>query len=281
MVLLHRTTLALLRTRAIWAWAATMLPSHLSPLPVATTQAGLASTNPTSTTVVSAHSLQAEARATHRCPQDSQVPARLLQGTRPLRLDTRLPHQASAALVSARHLQATRLPALSTRLHRRATRPPRLRMVLPLRRRTLQLRQVTHRRRLRTRPRRQATAQPHRRTVAQPPHTTARRHLRTARLRLLTAPRAHSLVPPTTGAHPPRPRRRHTALPARSTLPQAPLATQRTLLRRPSSLLRLRVRHHTRRLRLSGRQQARPTRLHRRSSREQLPPSSTRVNVFM
>jgi hypothetical protein len=238
-----------------------MLPSRLLLLLVATMPVGSASTSPTSTMVVSARSLQAEAQATLRCLQDSQAPAQHRQATHPLRLDTRLPLQASAALGSVPPRQATRLPALSTRQLRRATRLLRLHMVPLLRRHTLQLPPATHRRHLLTRLRPRATAQPRRRTVAQLRHTTARRHLRTVRRHLLTALRALSSVRPTTGARPPRPRRRRTALPAHSTLLQALLATQRTRLRRPSSLPRLRVRHHTRLLRPSGRQQARHTRL--------------------
>ena len=239
-----------------------MLPSRLLLLLVATTPVGSASTNPTSTTVVSARSLQAEAQATPRCLQDSQAPARLHQATHPLRQDTRLPLQASAVLASVPPRQAMRLPALSTRQLRQATRLPRLHMALLLRRHTLLLRQAILRRRLLTRLRHQATAQPRRRTVAQRRHTTARRHLRTVRHRLLTAPRALNSVRPTTGARPPRPHRRRTALPARSIHLQVLLAIRRTRLRRPSSLPHLRVRHHTRLLlRLSGRRQARHTRL--------------------
>lgn len=193
--------------------------------------------------------------------QASQVPVPLLQATHLRRLDTRPPRRALAALVSVLHLQATRLLALSIRLHHRATRPPRLHMALLPRHRTLRPHPATHRHRPPTRLPRQATVQLRLRIVELRRHTTARRHLRTVRRRLLTARRAHNSVRTMTGARPPRPHHRHIALPARSTLLQAPLETQRTRLPRPSSPLPPRVRHHTRRLRRNGRQQARPIRL--------------------
>lgn len=258
---LLRTIRVLLYTRAEWAWADTMPPSRLLLQQVATTQVASASTNLTSTTVALVPSHQAEAPAMLQCLQVSRAPVLLLQATHLHRLATRPPRQASAARVSAPHLPATPLPALSIRQHHRATHPPRLRMALPLHHRTLQPRPVTHRRRLHTRLPRQATVLLHQRIVVQLRHTTAQRHLRTVQLRLHTARRAHNLVQATTGARLPRPRRRLTALPAPNILPQALLATQHTRLRRPGSLPRHRARHHTRRLRLSGRLPARLTRL--------------------
>jgi hypothetical protein len=242
----------------------------------------LLSTSPTSTTVASAHSIrQAEAQATLRCLQASQVPAQRLQATHQPRLGTLQLRQASAARASVPLRLATLLPVPSTRLHRRATLRHRPLTVRPLLRHIPQLHRATHRLLRRTRLPRQATALLRRRTVARPHRTTARHRPRTVRRRLPTARQARSLVRATTGARLPLQLPRPIAQLVRSTLLRALLATQRTRPHRLSSLPRHRVRHHTRRLRQSGRLLARRTRPHLRNSKGLSLPSAMRVNMFI